>query len=256
MPDEKPVEVQPEAPNTTPQQATTNGLSVAALVVGIVAFVSGWIPLWGVLVGIAALVLGILALKKTNGKGMAIAGIVTGGLGALTGILVTIFFVISLTYIQAGANEYRNQSIEKDTQNQQLLDAKKDFSKGETATFGTLEVKANSVTRDYIPESNTYKAGEGKEYVLVNVTVKNTGDESEYVGPYDFSIDSDGLSSTSAYISVDPELESDNLEPGDSVTGNIVYKAKKGATTLKLKYDTTVYSQGSGTKKLVYTLDL
>ena len=252
MPDEKPAET--PTPVITPQQASTNGLSVAALVVGIVAFVSGWVPLWGVLVGVAALVLGILALKKTNGKGMAIAGIVTGGLGALTGILVTIFFVISLTFIQAGANDYRNQSIERDSQNQKQIDAKKDFSKGQTGIFGTLEVTVNSVTRDYVPESSAYKADDGKEYIVVNVTVKNTGEDSEYVGPYTFSLDSDGLSSSDTFVSVEPELDADSLEYGDTVTGNVVYEVKKGASNLKLKYETSIYTEEYDTKKLVYTL--
>ena len=78
----------PAVPVTPVPVATgpTNGLAIAALIVGIVAFLSGWIPFWGFIVGVAAVVLGVIALKKPGGKGMAIAGLVTGGLGALTGL--------------------------------------------------------------------------------------------------------------------------------------------------------------------------
>jgi hypothetical protein len=75
------------------------GLAVAALVVGIVAFISGWVPFWGFLTGVAAVVLGIIALRRkavSSAKGMAIAGLVTGAVGALWSGIVTIFFIIAI----------------------------------------------------------------------------------------------------------------------------------------------------------------
>lgn len=83
--------------NTSPVSPyTANGFAIAALVTGIVALVTGWIPFWSLLSGIAAVVLGIIGLKKVSGKGMAIAGIVTGGIGAFWGLLVTALFIIAL----------------------------------------------------------------------------------------------------------------------------------------------------------------
>lgn len=64
----------------------TNGLAVASLVLGIVSFFFCWA---GILTGIVAIVMGIVALNqiKTDasqkGKGLAIAGIVCGSLGVL-----------------------------------------------------------------------------------------------------------------------------------------------------------------------------
>jgi hypothetical protein len=61
---ESSTEDKPKTP--TPSTSTVHGLSIAALVVGVVAFLSGLVPVWGLLVGIAAIVLGTIALKKSK----------------------------------------------------------------------------------------------------------------------------------------------------------------------------------------------
>ncbi len=63
-----------------------NGLAVASLVLGILALVTVWIPILGMIAWILAplgLVLGLVALSKPIGRGMAIAGAVCSGLGLL-----------------------------------------------------------------------------------------------------------------------------------------------------------------------------
>jgi hypothetical protein len=67
-----------------------NGLALAALIVGIGAFLFGLIPVFGALVGIAGIVLGVFAMRKQQSKGMAIAGIVLGGLAVLASIGTTV----------------------------------------------------------------------------------------------------------------------------------------------------------------------
>jgi Host cell surface-exposed lipoprotein len=76
-------------PPQPPQFKKPAGLAIAALVVGIVAFLFGLVPVFGALVGIAAVVLGILALRKHQSKGMAITGTVLGGLALVTSIATT-----------------------------------------------------------------------------------------------------------------------------------------------------------------------
>ena len=66
------------------------GLALAALIVGIGAFLVGLVPVFGALVGIVAVVLGILALRKQQSKGMAVTGIILGGVAALVSIAVTL----------------------------------------------------------------------------------------------------------------------------------------------------------------------
>jgi hypothetical protein len=84
-----------------------NGLGIAALVLGILALLTGLFFIGGVL-GIAAIVLGVLGRRRakrgeaTNG-GMAIAGIVLGVLGLLLTALA-VFGAVSLF----GSDEFSN----------------------------------------------------------------------------------------------------------------------------------------------------
>ncbi|MET3451436.1 Ltp family lipoprotein [Curtobacterium sp. 1544] len=73
-------------PGAPAPQKRAGGLAIAALVVGIAAFVFGWAPVFGAIVGIVAIVLAVIALRKQQSKGMAITGLVLGAVAALTSI--------------------------------------------------------------------------------------------------------------------------------------------------------------------------
>ena len=88
----------------TEQQRKTLGLAIASLVVGCFF----WIPLLGLLFGLAALIMGIIALVQINknkiqlkGEGMAIAGIVMGALSVLmipfVALLAAILMILWVT---------------------------------------------------------------------------------------------------------------------------------------------------------------
>lgn len=66
------------------------GLSIASMVCGIVAIVMLCCFYWlSVVLGLVAIILGAVALKKqAGGKGMAIAGLVCGILGVIPGVLM------------------------------------------------------------------------------------------------------------------------------------------------------------------------
>jgi hypothetical protein len=75
-----------------------NGIGIAAMVVGIVALVLFWIPFLGLVLGIVAVVLGIVGIRKASrgeatNKGMAIAGVATGGVATLVGLFVVVVFL-------------------------------------------------------------------------------------------------------------------------------------------------------------------
>ena len=85
----------PEYDSTTTYSAPENGGSkvfgIISLVCGIVSLLCsccGWI---GIVLAVAAIVLGILSInKQEDAKGMAIAGIACGGVGLLIGIVIVI----------------------------------------------------------------------------------------------------------------------------------------------------------------------
>ncbi len=242
----------------------TNGLAIASLVTGIVAFIFGWVFFFGFLVGATAIVLGIIGLKKPNGKGMSIAGIITGALGALWSLVITVFFIIGFVALGIGgasagiAIDQANQSLaDYNAENKALIEAKKDFKRGETAKFGQFEVKVNSVQRDYDAVESYYEASEGNELIVVDVTVKNTGVDGKYIGIYDLQMNDAGVSDTSNFVEVAPAFESGTLSAGASTTGNLVYEVKKGSTDLKLQYEVFAYDlKGGEAKTLVFTLEI
>lgn len=67
-------------------QVQSNGLAVASLVLGILSILFVWIPFIGLVSWILApigLVLGLVALNKPYGRGMAIAGSICSAIGLL-----------------------------------------------------------------------------------------------------------------------------------------------------------------------------
>lgn len=80
----------------------SNGMAIASMVCGIVGLVlacciSGWI---GLILGIVALVLGILHNKNNGKSGMATAGIVCGIIAialGLVSVIITVIFGAALT---------------------------------------------------------------------------------------------------------------------------------------------------------------
>ena len=265
-PKTEPTPVQPPSANTTQSTAAphaaqpTNGLAITALILGIIAILSGWVIVFGLLVGAAAIVLGILGMKKPGGKGMSITGIITGSIGALTSLIVTALFFIALAAGGAalGQGAAISQALDQQYASEQAqIDAKKDFAKGETAAFGSFEVKVNSVERGYVPEESYYAAGDDEEYVLVNVSVTNKSDESDSFSSYDLALNADGIAEGSYFIEVSPEFKGGTLSPDATASGNLVFKIAKGADTLKLQYETIVYdTRDYSSKTLTYTLGL
>lgn len=71
------------------QQSAAGGskaLAITALILGICGLVFCWIPVFGLLIAIAGLIVGIFALKNPNGKGMGITGFVLSIVGIVIGL--------------------------------------------------------------------------------------------------------------------------------------------------------------------------
>lgn len=68
------------------------GFAIASLVCGCLSIMCCWFPCLGWIFPIVAIVMGVITVvKKYDGKGFAIAGIITGGLGILLTILISVF---------------------------------------------------------------------------------------------------------------------------------------------------------------------
>lgn len=79
-----------------------NGLAIASMILGIVSLTGP-----GFILGIPALILGIVGLKKNHGgQGMSIAGIITGGISTVFSLLFWGFVI----YIMIATGAYNETS--------------------------------------------------------------------------------------------------------------------------------------------------
>ncbi|WP_415847587.1 DUF4190 domain-containing protein [Tsukamurella strandjordii] len=93
-----------------PAQSGTNGLAIASLVCGILSIPSACVWGLGILFGIAAIIMGIIAMKQTkqtgqDGNGMALAGLITGVVGLLLSIVLLVLIIIGLS-IDPSSSDY------------------------------------------------------------------------------------------------------------------------------------------------------
>ena len=87
--------VMPNAAYQEPQKSG-NGMAIAAMVLGIVGLLACCLNTYvGIVAGIVAIILGVMARKKDSHSGMALAGIV---LGIITVALALICIVIVLAF--------------------------------------------------------------------------------------------------------------------------------------------------------------
>jgi hypothetical protein len=251
----------PVVSSNPPQNApvapsSTNGFAITSLVLGILAFCCGFFFM-GIVFGVLAIIFGIMGIKKPQGKGMGIAGIILGSIGLLSGLLMTILFFAGLTIFGNAVNEASKSLDQSEQTEQEKTGGKKAFSMNETANFVDYEVKVNTVQRNYTSPEMFIQPADGKEYIVVNVTVKNISGESKTLTPSDFKIDENGVKDYTTYVNAPaPAFETKELSADAVYTGNIVYEVTKGATDLKLSYDHYSSSLKSLGDKTVYTIAL
>ena len=80
------------APGSPAPAQAPKALALSALIVGIVAFLTGLLPVVGAIIGAVAIILGIVALVKKQSKGLSITGIVLGSIAMIASIAMTIGF--------------------------------------------------------------------------------------------------------------------------------------------------------------------
>jgi hypothetical protein len=110
MSDETTPAVSQPPPSTPPTQTIniqpavaqpSNGMAVAAMVLGIVGLLIFWIPIVGWICPIVGLILGLVALQRPYGKGMAIAGVACSAVALL---IKVVFWVLVITAVGAAAS--------------------------------------------------------------------------------------------------------------------------------------------------------
>jgi hypothetical protein len=98
---------------------------------------------------------------------------------------------------------------------------------GDVTKLGDREFTVNSVKRANVLSYSTPKTG--KEFVVVNVTIRNLGTDEVSYNPFDFKVqDANGAQESETFASLDDSLNSGTLAPGGKVTGSIPFEVPTG----------------------------
>lgn len=116
----------------------------------------------------------------------------------------------------------------------------KEFKIGDTVSYKGYEIRVNSM--DISPGDEVIKPDEGKEFVIVDVTITNNTDDKQTYNPFDYSLNANGNStSMTSYLPDVDTLRSGTLDPGATVSGKLIGTAEPG-TELKLQYKSNFWN--------------
>ena len=113
------------------------------------------------------------------------------------------------------------------------------YAVGQTAQLQDQTLVVNQVQRNYSPPDQLPAPQAGNEYVLVNITVNNTGNGSIDFNPFDLQVqDSNGVQKGPEPFSeiANALVTPTTLGPRGRLTGNLLFESPQGDPGLELVY--------------------
>ena len=108
----------------------------------------------------------------------------------------------------------------------------------EAVVLKNAQLTVNSTKRS--KGDGLFKADDGKEYIIINTTIKNAGTEELNYNTLYFSLkNTDGQEYTVSFLQIDEStrLGSGKLASGETASGDLVFEIKEGETGLTLVYE-------------------
>ncbi|WP_432512381.1 DUF4352 domain-containing protein [Kineococcus sp. SYSU DK001] len=179
--------VAPPPPQAVPRRG--KGLAVAALVIGIVAAAGCLVPvlnIGSIVLAVVGLVLGVVALvRRADGKGMSVAGVVLSLVAIVVAIVVNVAAGAALTAVDEAvdqaATDAANGYSTVDPQDAEQAAAAA-VALGTPARVGDYTVTVTAVNQDatqVIAEANPFNEAAQGRYVLVDLTATYDGQAPE-----------------------------------------------------------------------------
>jgi len=149
----------------------------------------------------------------------------------ISGILIFFLVIIIVGAVGSSSTGTPNTNVETESAGQTTVtnQPKEDATPrvGDVTKLGDREFIVNSVRRSGAFDYNTPKAG--KEFVIVNVTIRNLGKNEVSYNPFDFKVqDANGAQENSSFASLDDSLNSGTLASGGKVTGSMAFEVPVG----------------------------
>ncbi|MCK4647685.1 DUF4190 and DUF4352 domain-containing protein [Candidatus Pacearchaeota archaeon] len=204
---------------------------IGAFVLGICALVFFWVPIANLILAILAIIFGIIGIRKNvERKGLAITGLIMGG-------IVLLFIIISFSWF---VNLLVNINWSPTDQGQTLNNT---YKIGENFVLGNILFKVNQITTADKIVDGEYQINADGIFYIVELTTENQRNES-----FNFFLDQFILmDSEGKKYSADSDAEryrfnnkdaisgGQQLQPGLPITGIKIFDLPPSASGLKLE---------------------
>ncbi|WP_288745762.1 DUF4352 domain-containing protein [uncultured Enterococcus sp.] len=179
----------------------------------------------------------ISLFKKKTSKKKALVLIVAGIILFIVGVSIPSG---STSTAETEATKVKSESSSSTSSKEKDEANKEVFNVGDTVDIKGYQIKVNDVK--YSDSEGYSTPDEGKQFVIINLTITNKTDKKVSFNPLDFSLNENGVSSTTGFTYVDgvDVLSSGDLDPDASVTGNLVGQAAPDSK-LKLRYEGNMF---------------
>lgn len=167
-------------------------------------------------------------------------------------VLTVVLAIAVIGGIAAAANGGNDAKVVDNNSNdtsQQAAAADKtektQFKVNETISFDNKEVTVTKVERNWNTGNQFVTPESGKEFVKVQVTIKNNSNNDISYNSFDWKIKDSGnvlYDIASATFMIDGSLGSDTLAAGDTISGFLAFEVPDGDTGLKLQYSPSFWS--------------
>jgi len=210
---------------------------IIALILGIIALILCWVPFLGLLLGLAALIMSIIGIKKQSGKGMAIAGLVLSILALIVAIILSlisgtiIYFILSgnknQTSSSANVSEYKIGDKVTVTKQDNVAYIVKSAEKAEK-----IKINTSQGLKEIKPQGM---------FILVKIDIENVGKKATNALNSELSlVDKENRTfepdtNTQALMPNTLGAEGIRLQPGMPITITEIYDIPISASGLKLE---------------------
>lgn len=205
-------------------------MGITSFILGIIAILFAFIPGCGILLSIFPMILGCI---------FGIIGIITEkGKRALSivGLCLSVASIFILIIVTTGLILF-SEALDEEEERTTTPTTSVTYNMKETAHVGDTTVRVTKAVRTEGTEE--IKPKEGKEFVVITVTIQNRGRENLYYAPQNFKIKNLQKQLQRPVVNKleeATELGYGELMPGGSVTGTIVFEVSKTDKTLSLIY--------------------
>lgn len=149
-----------------------------------------------------------------------------------------LLIVVALAAVITALGGGKDDTLQTAAETQKL-----EYNQGEEARLGNGAITVTEVKKS---NGNSWdKPQTGKEFIIVNITIENKGNDKLSYNPFYFKLqNSQGQQESMTFTTIDSDtsLKSGELISGGKASGTIAFETTKGDTNLILIYNDNIWS--------------